>query len=144
MSYVHSDQIGTPRVATDSAQAVVWSASYMPFGQTTAVTGSAALNLRLPGQYSDAETGWYQNGFRDYVPGLGRYLESDPIGLVGGLNTYAYVGGNPLVAVDPTGLCQEDTIQLEDDYATSGTYGSSHGGGTGLDRNPRIARRKQQ
>ena len=51
------------------------------------------------------ETGLYHNGFRDYLPALGRYLESDPIGLAGGFNTYAYAGGNPLRYSSPLGLC---------------------------------------
>jgi len=58
----------------------------------------------LPGQYLDEETGLYQNYFRDYDPEIGRYIESDPVGLNGGVNTYGYVGGNPVNAVDPLGL----------------------------------------
>lgn len=58
----------------------------------------------MPGQIYDAETGLYFNGWRTYSPQLGRYLESDPIGLNGGLNTYAYVKGNPIRYRDPRGL----------------------------------------
>ena len=52
-----------------------------------------AFNLRFPGQYYDAETGLHYNYFRDYDPSVGRYVESDPIGLEGGSNTYRYANG---------------------------------------------------
>jgi RHS repeat-associated protein len=65
---------------------------------------SFVYNLRFPGQYYDAETGLSYNLHRDYDPAIGRYVESDPIGLDGGLNTYAYVGSMPTMRVDPQGL----------------------------------------
>ena len=70
------------------------------------------VNLRYPGQYYDSETGLYYNWHRYYDPKTGRYISSDPIGLVGGLNTYAYVGNNPLRWTDPRGL----------DNASGGTW----------------------
>jgi RHS repeat-associated protein len=66
--------------------------------------GAFDLPLRLPGQYFDKETNLHYNYFRDYDPSLGRYVESDPIGLDGGLNTYAYVRSHPLAFFDPDGL----------------------------------------
>jgi RHS repeat-associated protein len=66
--------------------------------------GTFDLPLRLPGQYFDKESTLYYNYHRDYHPNIGRYAESDPIGLDGGLNTYAYVSSNPLSLTDPLGL----------------------------------------
>ncbi|MCH7958182.1 MAG: RHS domain-containing protein, partial [Proteobacteria bacterium] len=102
--YVHTDHLGTPRKMTDDSRAVVWDAEYRPFGEADSITGTAANDNRFPGQSFDAETGLHYNYFRDYDPTLGRYIQSDPIGLAGGLNTYGYVGGNPVNAVDPEGL----------------------------------------
>jgi RHS repeat-associated protein len=63
-----------------------------------------AYNLRLPGQYFDAETGKHYNYFRDYDPAIGRYVESDPIGLKGGLNSYRYASASPIKLSDARGL----------------------------------------
>src|SRR5262245_28009111 len=92
---VHVDHLNTPRVMTDAAQTMVWRWDGDAFGQTSpnqnpdGDSTSIALDLRFPGQLYDAETGLYYNYFRDYDPAIGRYIESDPIGLEGGLNTYA-------------------------------------------------------
>jgi RHS repeat-associated protein len=65
---------------------------------------------RFPGQYFDVETGRHYNYFRDYDPAIGRYVQSDPIGLAGGLNTYLYAYGNPLRSVDLYGLGETGAI----------------------------------
>ena len=62
-------------------------------------------NVILPGQYYDVETGLNYNHFRQFDPAVGRYTQSDPIGLFGGINTYSYADLDPLNAYDPTGLC---------------------------------------
>jgi RHS repeat-associated protein len=102
--YFHNDHLGTSQAMTDENQNIVWQAAYKPFGGVSIVTASIENNLRFPGQYFDAESGLYYNFFRDYDPGIGRYVQSDPIGLRGGFNTYGYVGGNPIIWIDPNGL----------------------------------------
>jgi RHS repeat-associated protein len=102
--FLHDDRLGTPQVATDASQTIQWTASYQPFGATNTGIGLIVQDLRLPGQEYDSVTGWNHNGFRDYAPGLGRYLESDPIGLAGGLNTYTYATNNPIAHTDRSGL----------------------------------------
>ena len=101
---IHTDHLGTPRVVSDEQGEIRWQASYTPFGRAIITQSDVNLPLRFPGQYADAESGTHYNYLRDYDPELGRYLRSDPIGLGGRLNTYAYVAGNPLGAIDPLGL----------------------------------------
>lgn len=101
--YLHTDNLGTPKKATDQSQLVVWEAQYEPYGKTTLTTNLIDLPFRFPGQYLDTETGLHQNWHRDYEPTIGRYVQSDPIGLDGGISTFAYAGGNPISSSDPTG-----------------------------------------
>jgi RHS repeat-associated protein len=68
------------------------------------------VELRFPGQYFDAESGLHYNGFRHYDPGSGRYTQSDPIGVEGGVGTYGYAGNRPLVSSDPLGLEENDGL----------------------------------
>jgi RHS repeat-associated protein len=102
--FYHNDHLGTPQVMTDEDQNVVWEAEYRPFGEVVIVTEAVENNLRYPGQYFDRESGLHYNYFRDYDPSIGRYSTSDPIGLLGGINTYGYVLQNPIRYTDQNGL----------------------------------------
>jgi RHS repeat-associated protein len=113
--YIDSDHLNTPRTITNQAKQKRWEWNSDPFGTILANENPAALgvftfNLRFAGQYFDKETGLHYNYFRDYNPSIGRYIQSDPIGLIGGLNTYAYVEGNPATASDPLGLFDGSTF----------------------------------
>lgn len=102
---IHVDQLGRPEAMTDANQTVIWRAMNFPFTRAVATNNVVPLNIGFPGQYFDAELSLWNNGYRDYFDWVGRYLESDPIGLGGGINTYAYVGANPTSQADPFGLC---------------------------------------
>ncbi len=106
--YIHTDHLGRPESVTNTAKTIVWQASNHAFDRTVTLDSIGGLNLGFPGQYHDAETGNWYNHHRTYNPRTGRYLESDPIGLAGGLNTYSYVGGNPVSWVDSLGLAKVD------------------------------------
>ncbi|MFJ4143845.1 RHS repeat-associated core domain-containing protein [Pseudomonas sp. NPDC089734] len=107
--YLHTDHLNAPRLATDSTQALLWrwnSDAYGVGAPEEDVDGdgiATSVALRFPGQIYDAQTQLNYNYFRDYNPATGRYVQSDPIGLEGGMNTYSYVDGNPILKVDPTG-----------------------------------------
>jgi len=103
--------LGTPRAITrPSDNAVVWKwENADPFGanlpnENPSGLGTFAFNLRFPEQYYDQEMGTHYNWNRDYDSSTGRYLQSDPIGLSGGINTFGYVRGNPLKLIDWDGL----------------------------------------
>ena len=100
--FVRSDHIGRPAFATDGAGAVVWDASYKPFGEVDASTGTP-INLRFPGQWFSDESDLNQNWMRDYDPTTGRYIQADPLGLVDGASVYGYVRQSPNRYTDPRG-----------------------------------------
>jgi RHS repeat-associated protein len=108
--FMHVDHLNTPRLVADTTGTTVWKWDQQePFGNNVADEnpsglGAFELPLRLPGQYFDRETNLHYNYFRNYDPALGRYAESDPIGVEAGLNTYLYVDANPLVQSDLLGL----------------------------------------
>jgi RHS repeat-associated protein len=104
---IHTDHRGAPLAMTDEDQALVWQAELSPWG-TGKTTGPASLNLRLPGQYYDAETGLHDNWHRTYDPATGRYLQPDPLGYPDGPDAYLYASGDPVNHSDPTGLYQSD------------------------------------
>jgi len=104
LSYYHVDHLGTPLAMTDAAGSLTWRAEHYPFGGIYSATGTATNDLRFPGQYADAETGYHQNWHRDYVPWLGRYAEVDPLGLFGeDRNLYGYVLNQPGSFTDASG-----------------------------------------
>jgi RHS repeat-associated protein len=129
----HPDHLNTPRLVADATGTAVWRWDQQePFGNDTpngdpGNTGATFdLPLRLPGQYADKETNLNYNYFRSYDSAIGRYVQSDPIGLSGGLNSYSYVdsvgklphlnlnpyayaSSNPLSRVDPKGLLDFDS-----------------------------------
>ena len=106
INYLHTDHLGTLRAVTDTQGAVNYSWPWVgnAFGDQPK-TGSGSFYLRFPGQYLDVETGLHYNINRVYEPTTGRYLQSDPMGLLGGQwSTYAYVSNDPLGHIDPLGL----------------------------------------
>ncbi|MEX1827709.1 RHS repeat-associated core domain-containing protein [Luteibacter sp. CQ10] len=111
--YVEPDHLGTPRVIVDPVRNVTvwkWMSSDDPFGTNAPEEDPdgdgvrMVFDLRFPGQRYDAITGLHANGARDYDPESARYIQSDPAGLSGGISTYLYVGGSPLLYIDPLGL----------------------------------------
>ncbi len=109
VTYLHTDHVLTPRLASNANQTVVWRWVSDAFGDGEPDEDPdedgvlTRVLLRFPGQYHDRESGLFYNDFRDYDPTTGRYVQSDPLGVSGGLNTYIYAGANPLNFVDPTG-----------------------------------------
>jgi RHS repeat-associated protein len=124
-AFIHADHLGTPRAVSDATQTIIWRWDSSPFGDTMpnedpdGDSNAFTLNLRFPGQYYDAESGLHYNYFRDYDPSMGRYIESDPTGLRGGVNVFNYVSQSPEMLVDPYGL-----DELSPTYRGGHAYGT--------------------
>ena len=109
IAFYQCDHLGTPQELTDHEGKVAWSAQYKAWGQAKEVLSEAAHRagmrnpIRFQGQYFDDETGLHYNRYRYYDPNVKRYITSDPIGLLGGINTYQYAP-NPTGWIDPLGL----------------------------------------
>lgn len=113
LHYVEPDALGTPRVVIDPQRDMAvwkWELTGEAFGNSAPDQDpdgdgtQFVFDMRFPGQRYDAASGLNYNYFRDYEPSTGRYVESDPIGLRGGINTYSYVKNTPLTSIDPLGL----------------------------------------
>ena len=106
IAYVTADQLGTPRAIANSSGTTEWQNPYQGnvFEEVQPTSTGYTYNLRSSGEYYDAETGLDDNIFRSRDTATWRFLQSDPTGLLGGVNTYAVVGNSPLGYNDPSGL----------------------------------------
>jgi RHS repeat-associated protein len=110
LNFVHVDHLNAPRLVANAAGTTVWKWDQQePFGDSVpdenpSGLGGFEFSMRSPGQYFDKETNLAYNMERDYDATIGRYAESDPIGVRAGVNTYLYVDANPISLIDPMGL----------------------------------------
>lgn len=102
--YIHNNHIGQPIMVTDQQQNIRWLARYSPTGEAEILQADIEFNLRSPGQYFDAETGWHDNYYRSYDPRAGHYLEPDPLGPLSINDPFGYAAQQPRRFIDPQGL----------------------------------------
>ena len=136
-TYIINDHLNTPRVGLNQQGKTTWQWRSDGFGNTEPVNDPdgngeiTEINLRFPGQYADKETGLYYNWNRYYDPETGRYVTSDPIGLLAGVNTYGYVGGNPINSDDRSGLYESSRADgLPDGFGSMEVRDYINGGTT--------------
>ncbi len=134
LKYIEPDHLGTPRAVIDPNRGTTgvaiwtWDAKSEAFGnsppnQDPDLDGTAfVFNMRFPGQRHDPSTGLSYNYFRDYDPSTGRYIQSDPVGLAGGVNSYSYTGAQPLNSIDSQGLQQYPVNGRNANITTSYTF----------------------
>ena len=126
----HTDHLGTPLALTDELGKPLWEASPDDWAAVTGQQGSTDQPLRFQGQYEDEESGLYYNRHRYYDPKLGRYVNQDPIGLMGGSNYYEYSDSSPTVNYDPYGLLSFQNVTdpiFGAVYAVTGGWSPSQG-----------------
>jgi RHS repeat-associated protein len=120
---IESDHLGTPRAVINRATGTVvwtWPIYGDPFGadkpdEDPDQDGRRYIfDMRFPGQRYDKATGLFQNGWRDYDPSSGRYVQSDPLGVSAAANTYAYAAGDPYTEYDPQGLLVHATFYISE------------------------------
>ena len=108
LAYFHTDQIGIPREMTDVHGNLLWYGEYTAWGRLKKdgrVYKDAHQPFRLQNQYYDEETGLHYNLMRYYEPEAGRFVNQDPIGLLGGENLY-WFAPNAAMWLDPWGLAK--------------------------------------
>jgi len=126
-SYNHQDALGSVIALSDGTTGAVGDKyTYSAYGESPSLAGNA---FRYTGRRVDAETGLYYYRARYYSPRLGRFLQPDPIGYQGGLNLYAYVGGDPLNLTDPSGLIAD---AIYNTAASGADYVLTHPGQTAV------------
>ena len=127
VDFYFNDHLGTPLKLFSQPGTITWSSNASAFGEAHINQENVMNNLRYPGQYFDQETETHYNYYRDYNAELGRYLQSDPIGLGGGVNRYSYVYANVVNTKDEYGLAYpiaEQVGNMSGDEFLRGAWGS--------------------
>jgi RHS repeat-associated protein len=124
--YFHLDQLGSVRALTDGTGAVRGTFTYDPYGTVTSSTGTWTTPFGFAGEYRDTETGFIYLRARYYDPATAQFINRDPVTSMT-RQPYGYTYGNPLNAIDPTGLfCLEFWDASKCDNLLTDILSSSH------------------